>query len=111
MAEDLIPSDLFMLLLLLNEMANVSSRAGTLVDAVIFLFIPMKLLMRLQHKAVNNALTLFDAIQPPAGEMPVVLGPGVTGILLHEAIGHGMEADFNRKKISTYSTMLGQKGG
>ncbi|MCK7538542.1 MAG: metallopeptidase TldD-related protein [Marinilabiliales bacterium] len=54
-------------------------------------------------------LKLFDAIQPPAGEMPVVLGPGITGILLHEAIGHGMEADFNRKKISTYSTMLGKK--
>ncbi|MBN2814591.1 MAG: TldD/PmbA family protein [Bacteroidales bacterium] len=60
-------------------------------------------------KAVNNALKLFDAIQPPAGEMPVVLGPGVTGILLHEAIGHGMEADFNRKNISTYSTMIGKK--
>jgi TldD protein len=41
--------------------------------------------------------------------MPVVLGPGVTGVLLHEAIGHGMEADFNRKKISTYSSMLGKK--
>ena len=61
------------------------------------------------QKSVNNALKLFDAIQPPAGEMPVVLGPGITGILLHEAIGHGMEADFNRKKISTFSTMLGKK--
>lgn len=59
--------------------------------------------------AVDKALVLFDAVQPPAGEMPVVLGPGVTGILLHEAIGHGMEADFNRKKISTYSTMIGKK--
>ncbi len=59
--------------------------------------------------AVDRALVLFDAVQPPAGEMPVVLGPGVTGVLLHEAIGHGMEADFNRKKISTYSTMLGKK--
>ncbi|MGB8491000.1 MAG: TldD/PmbA family protein [Bacteroidales bacterium] len=61
------------------------------------------------EKAVANALKLFDAIQPPAGEMPVVLGPGVTGVLLHEAIGHGMEADFNRKKISTFSTMIGKK--
>ena len=61
------------------------------------------------QKSVNNALKLFDAIQPPAGEMPVVLGPGITGILLHEAIGHGMEADFNRKKISTFSTMIGKK--
>jgi TldD protein len=59
--------------------------------------------------AVDHVLVMFDAVQPPAGEMPVVLGTGVTGILLHEAIGHGMEADFNRKKISTYSTMIGKK--
>ena len=59
--------------------------------------------------AVDRAVILFDAIQPPAGEMPVVLGPGVTGILLHEAIGHGMEADFNWKKMSTYTTMLGKE--
>lgn len=59
--------------------------------------------------SVDRSLVLFEAIQPPAGEMPVVLGPGVTGVLLHEAIGHGMEADFNRKKISTYCTMIGKK--
>jgi TldD protein len=59
--------------------------------------------------AVDRTLVLFDAVQPPAGEMPVVLGPGVTGVLLHEAIGHGMEADFNRKKLSTYCTMIGKK--
>lgn len=59
--------------------------------------------------AVDSALVLFDAVQPPAGEMPVVLGPGVTGVLLHEAIGHGMEADFNWKKMSTYCTMTGKQ--
>jgi len=59
--------------------------------------------------AVDRTLVLFDAVQPPAGEMPCVLGPGVTGVLLHEAIGHGMEADFNRKNISTFSTMIGKK--
>lgn len=59
--------------------------------------------------AVDRVSTLFDAVQPPAGEMPVVLGPGTTAILLHEAIGHGMEADFNRKNISTYSSMLNKK--
>jgi len=64
---------------------------------------------KLAKRTVDRALILFDAIQPPAGEMPVVLGPGVTGVLLHEAIGHGLEADFNRKKISTYCTMMGQK--
>lgn len=72
-------------------------------------FYNAELVNQLAEKAVSNALTLFDAIQPPAGEMPVVLGPGITGILLHEAIGHGMEADFNRKNVSTYSTMLGKK--
>ena len=59
--------------------------------------------------AVERTLVLFDATAPPAGEMPVVLGPGLTGVLLHEAIGHGMEADFNRKKTSTYATMIGRK--
>ncbi|MEW6364704.1 MAG: TldD/PmbA family protein [Acidobacteriota bacterium] len=61
------------------------------------------------REATERAVELFDAIQPPAGEMPVVLGPGITGILLHEAVGHGFEADFNRKKQSTYCTMMGKQ--
>ncbi len=63
----------------------------------------------LSDEVVRRNLSLFDTVESPAGEMPVVLGPGVTGVLLHEAIGHGMEADFNRKKTSTYSTMIGKK--
>jgi TldD protein len=63
----------------------------------------------LAKTVVDHVTVMFDAIKPPAGEMPVVLGPGVTGILLHEAIGHGMEADFNRKNTSTFSTMIGKK--
>lgn len=74
-----------------------------------FSYYDSQVIETVSKKAVQKALTLFDAMQPPAGEVPVVLGPGITGILLHEAIGHGMEADFNRKKISTYSTMLGKK--
>jgi TldD protein len=49
---------------------------------------------------------LFEAVKPEAGEMEVVLAPGSSGILLHEAIGHGMEADFNRKKISTFADKM-----
>jgi TldD protein len=64
---------------------------------------------RVANEVVDRALRALEATQPPAGEMPVVLGPGITGILLHEAIGHGMEADFNRKKVSTYCTMIGRK--
>lgn len=60
-------------------------------------------------EAVDRTMILFDAIQPPAGDMPVVLGHGVPAVLVHEAIGHGLEADFNRKGISTYATMMGQK--
>lgn len=67
------------------------------------------LVQELAKTATSRALLLFDAVPPPAGEMPVVLGAGISGVLLHEAVGHGMEADFNRKKISTFSTMLGKK--
>lgn len=74
-----------------------------------FSYYTEKLTDKLAEEVIKRTEKLFEAIQPPAGEMPVVLGPGVTGILLHEAIGHGMEADFNRKKISTYSTMIGKK--
>ncbi|UCH13410.1 MAG: TldD/PmbA family protein [Bacteroidales bacterium] len=74
-----------------------------------FSFYTDELVTKLSEEVVGRTEKLFEAIQPPAGEMPVVLGPGVTGILLHEAIGHGMEADFNRKNISTYSTMIGEK--
>lgn len=74
-----------------------------------FSFYTPALVDELCKEAVGRVLVLFDAVKPPAGEMPVVFGPGVTGILLHEAIGHGMEADFNRKKISTFATMIGKK--
>jgi TldD protein len=57
---------------------------------------------------VDKTMVLFDAEQPPAGEMPVVMAAGAAGILLHEAIGHGMEADFNRKNVSIYSDKLGK---
>ena len=61
------------------------------------------------QKAVDRTMTLFEAQRPPAGEMPVVLAAGASGILLHEAIGHGLEADFNRKGTSIYATMMNEK--
>ncbi len=74
-----------------------------------FSFYSKSVVDEVAREAVERTAVLFDAVQPPAGEIPVVLGPGVTGVLLHEAIGHGMEADFNRKKVSTYCTMMGKK--
>ena len=63
----------------------------------------------LAQQAVERTMILFEARRPPAGEMPVVLAAGASGILLHEAVGHGMEADFNRKDISIYSEMIGRQ--
>jgi TldD protein len=64
---------------------------------------------KIAREAVRRAMICLEAIVPPAGEMPVVLAPGHSGILLHEAIGHGLEADFNRKKLSIYADRVGQK--
>ena len=60
-------------------------------------------------EALRQALVNLDSVPAPAGEMPVVLGPGWPGILLHEAIGHGLEGDFNRKKTSAFSGLMGQR--
>ena len=61
------------------------------------------------REAARTAILQLNAIAAPAGEMPVVLGPGWPGVLLHEAVGHGLEADFNRKKTSAFAGLIGQK--
>lgn len=61
------------------------------------------------REAVEKTAILFNAIKPKGGEMPVVMGAGGSGILLHEAIGHAFEADFNRKNISIFSDLLNKK--
>ena len=61
------------------------------------------------EKAVEQAIVNLDARPAPAGTMTVVLGPGWPGVLLHEAIGHGLEGDFNRKGSSAFSGRIGQR--
>jgi TldD protein len=61
------------------------------------------------QEAARQAIVNLDAVDAPAGEMVVVLGPGWPGILLHEAVGHGLEGDFNRKAVSAFSGRIGQK--
>jgi TldD protein len=61
------------------------------------------------REAARTAILQLGAIDAPAGEMPVVLGPGWPGVLLHEAVGHGLEADFNRKKTSAFAGLIGQQ--
>jgi len=60
-------------------------------------------------EALRQALVNLDAVDCPAGEMEVVLGPGWNGVLLHEAVGHGLEGDFNRKGISAFSGRIGER--
>ena len=62
----------------------------------------------LAREAARGAILQLGAVPAPAGEMEVVLGPGWPGILLHEAVGHGLEADFNRKKTSAFAGLIGQ---
>lgn len=60
-------------------------------------------------EAVRQALVNLDAVPAPAGEMDVVLGSGWPGVMLHEAVGHGLEGDFNRKKTSAFAGLMGQQ--
>lgn len=72
-------------------------------------FLDGDLPMDYAREAVRQAIIQFDAVPAPAGMMPVVLGPGWPGILLHEAVGHGLEGDFNRKGTSAFSGKIGQQ--
>src|SRR5690606_20885875 len=65
--------------------------------------------MQFAREAVRLAIVQLEAGRAPAGTRPVVLGPGWPGILLHEAVGHGLEGDFNRKGTSAFSGRIGQK--
>ena len=63
----------------------------------------------LAREAVRQASTNLESVATPAGTMPVVLGPGWPGVLLHEAVGHGLEGDFNRKGTSAFSNRIGEQ--
>ncbi|MDR0311679.1 MAG: TldD/PmbA family protein [Acidobacteriota bacterium] len=74
-----------------------------------FSFLADALIEEIAQEVVKNTAILFEAIKPKGGEMPVVMAAGSSGILLHEAIGHAFEADFNRKNISIFSDKLNRK--
>ena len=72
-------------------------------------FFDQDVLKNYAAEAVDQALINLEAIDAPAGEMTVVLGSGWPGVLVHEAIGHGLEGDFNRKKTSAFAGLMGEK--
>jgi len=65
--------------------------------------------VNIADEALRQAIVNLDSVPAPAGEMTVVLGPGWPGVLLHEAVGHGLEGDFNRKKTSAFAGLLGER--
>ncbi len=67
------------------------------------------LIQEIAQEAINKTAFLFEAKQPKGGEMPVVMGSGSSGILLHEAVGHAFEADFNRKQTSIFCDKMGKE--
>lgn len=85
-----------------NSYASRSYRKG-------FEFLTDEVIDVVAREAVESTAILFKAVKPKGGEMPVVMGAGGSGILLHEAIGHAFEADFNRKNISIFSDQLNKK--
>src|SRR6202043_1672164 len=72
-------------------------------------FIETKAWREAADGAIREALVNLESVPAPAGEMDVVLGAGWPGVMLHEAVGHGLEGDFNRKKTSAFSGMIGQR--
>lgn len=73
------------------------------------MFLADDLALSWAEQAVRAALLNLEAVAAPAGSMPVVLGPGWPGVLLHEAVGHGLEGDFNRKGTSTFAGRMGEQ--
>jgi TldD protein len=72
-------------------------------------FIETKAWRSAADAAIRQALLNLEAVPAPAGEMDVVLGPGWPGVMLHEAVGHGLEGDFNRKQTSAFAGLMGQQ--
>lgn len=106
--EDLRPMTLLSVSCLAEQSGRREQNGYSLAGRVGLEFYTPQRIDRVIEEAVARTVVLFEAGSAPAGEMPVVLAAGSSGILLHEAIGHGMEADFNRKGTSIYSDRIGR---
>jgi len=94
---------------IMNEADRMESNMATRAMRIGAEFLSDRLIDTVVSEAVENTSILFKAIKPKGGEIPVVMGAGGSGILLHEAIGHAFEADFNRKNTSIFSDKLNTK--
>ncbi|MBO5754210.1 MAG: TldD/PmbA family protein [Proteobacteria bacterium] len=107
-AEDSAPRYMLSMNVVMKRGDVVQSNRAALAGTHDFASITEDKVAKFIDEGVSQTAILFEAVKPKAGEMPVVLGAGASGILLHEAIGHGLEADFNRKGESIFATKLNQ---
>ena len=94
---------------IMQEGDRIENNSASRASRVDFSFLSDALIEETAREAVEKTAMLFKAVKPKGGEMPVVMAAGSSGILLHEAIGHSFEADFNRKNISIFSDKLNEK--
>ena len=107
-ATDSQPYYVLRLTVVMKKGDETQSNGGSIAGLGAFEDITAEAIGSLIDEAVANTRILFEAVKPKGGEWPVVLGAGASGILLHEAIGHGLEADFNRKEASIFATKMGK---
>ena len=107
--EDSQPYVVFVLNIVMQRGDEKQSNFNTIGQLDTFESLTEARLDELIDKTIADTRILFEAVKPKGGEWPVVLGNGGSGILLHEAIGHGLEADFNRKELSIFSSKMNQK--
>ncbi len=107
-AADSQPYFMLRLSIVMERNGERQSNGGSLACMDTFEYISDDKIAKLIDDAVADTAILFEAVKPKGGEWPAVRGAGASGILLHEAIGHGLEADFNRKDSSIFSTKLGK---
>ena len=108
-AEDSQPYFTLRLSVVMKRNDEIQSNGSSLAGKNDFESITDERIQALVDHVISSTDILFSAVKPKGGEWPVVLGAGASGILLHEAIGHGLEADFNRKDRSIFATKLNQK--
>ncbi|MBQ1925643.1 MAG: TldD/PmbA family protein [Proteobacteria bacterium] len=108
-ATDSQPYFVLRLSIVMERNGEKQSNGGSIAGLDTFDSITEDKIATLIDEAVADTQILFEAVKPKGGEWPIVLGAGASGILLHEAIGHGMEADFNRKEASIFATKMNQR--
>jgi len=108
-AEDVRPHVFLGMTIVMEKEGETQTNYERLAGMAGFDFFSHERVEKVIDEVIRNTRLLFDAVKPKGGEWPVILGAGASGILLHEAIGHGIEADFNRKNLSIFADKMNKR--